>query len=218
MDGAFRSFEGFQWDEGNNNKNFIRHQVWNWECEQVFFNQPLLVLDDPGHSSVEKRWAAFGRTDSGRLLVIIFTRRSNLLRVISTRDMERANIMKNLKIKIPDFENEDQEREFWATHSPLEYFDIRKAQKGSFPNLKPSTKSVSIRLPEDMLIELKTLANKKDVPYQSLVKMLLARQIAIERESLSGGPKRSLKDSKAIATGIREASEGNITKIKMDEL
>ena len=87
MDSVFHSFEGFQWDEGNNNKNFIRHKVWNWECEQVFFNQPLLVLDDPGHSLVEKRWAALGQTDSGRLLVIIFTKRNNLLRVISARDM-----------------------------------------------------------------------------------------------------------------------------------
>jgi len=101
--------------------------------------------------------------------------------------------MKNIKMKIPNFENEDQEREFWATHSPLDYFDVRKFKKGSFPNLKPSTKSISIRLPEDMLVELKTLANKKDVPYQSLVKMLLARQIAIERESLSSGSKRSHK-------------------------
>ncbi len=101
--------------------------------------------------------------------------------------------MKNIKMKIPEFQNEDQEREFWATHSPLDYFDVLKPQKGSFPNLKPSTKSVSIRLPEDLLIELKTLANKKDVPYQSLVKMLLARQIVIERESLGGGLKRSQK-------------------------
>ena len=81
------ALKGSKWDEGNSNKNFIRHQVWNWECEQVFFNQPLLVLDDPGHSAVEKRWAAFGQTDSGRLLVIIFTKRSNLLRVISARDV-----------------------------------------------------------------------------------------------------------------------------------
>ena len=87
MDSVFHSFEGFQWDEGNSNKNLIRHRVWNWECEQVFFNQPLFVLDDPEHSLVEKRWAAFGQTDSGRLLIIIFTQRTNLLRVISARDM-----------------------------------------------------------------------------------------------------------------------------------
>jgi predicted DNA binding CopG/RHH family protein len=89
------------------------------------------------------------------------------------------------KMKIPNFKNEDEEREFWATHSPLDYFDSKKFKRGSFPNLKPSLKSISIRLPEDLLAELKTLANKKDVPYQSLVKIFLARQIDLERGSLS---------------------------------
>lgn len=93
--------------------------------------------------------------------------------------------MKNTKTKVPKFENEDQEREFWATHSPLDYFDSTHPKKRSFPNLKPSLKSVSIRLPEDLLNELKSLANKRDVPYQSLVKILLARQIALERRTNS---------------------------------
>ncbi len=61
---------------------------------------------------------------------------------------------------------------------------------GSFPNLKPSLKSISIRLPEDLLVELKTLANKRDVPYQSLAKLFLARQIVLERESLSSSFRR----------------------------
>ena len=65
---------------------------------------------------------------------------------------------------IPDFKNEDEEREFWATHSPLDYFDTKQFKKASFPKLKPSVKLISIRLPEDMLAELKTLANKKEVP------------------------------------------------------
>jgi len=90
--------------------------------------------------------------------------------------------MKKDKI-IADFKNEDEEREFWATHSPLDYFEIRDFKKASFPKLKPSVKSISIRLPEDMLAELKTLANKKDVPYQSLAKIYLARQISLERGS-----------------------------------
>ena len=85
---------------------------------------------------------------------------------------------------IPDFKNEDEEREFWATHSPLDYFDVKHSKRASFPKLKPSVKSISIRLPEDMLAELKILANKKDVPYQSLAKIYLARQISLERESL----------------------------------
>ena len=93
--------------------------------------------------------------------------------------------MKKMKTKMPNFKNEDEEREFWATHSPLDYFDSKKFKRGSFPNLKPSLKSISIRLPEDLLAELKTLANKKDVPYQSLAKIFLARQIVLEREFLS---------------------------------
>ena len=94
--------------------------------------------------------------------------------------------MKTTKIRIPEFKDEDQEREFWATHSPLDYFDSARPARGVFPNLKPSLKSVSIRLPEGMLMELKNLANKKDVPYQSLLKMFLAKQIALERESPIG--------------------------------
>ncbi|MFC1813079.1 BrnA antitoxin family protein [Thermodesulfobacteriota bacterium] len=93
--------------------------------------------------------------------------------------------MKKADKRIPKFKNEDEEREFWATHSPLDYFDAKKVKRASFPKLKPSLKSISIRLPEDMLAELKILANKKDVPYQSLAKIYLARQIALERGFLN---------------------------------
>jgi predicted DNA binding CopG/RHH family protein len=92
--------------------------------------------------------------------------------------------------KMPDFKNEDEEREFWATHSPLDFFDAKDFKKASFPNLKPSIKSISIRLPEDLLAELKILANKKDVPYQSLAKIFLAKQIVLERESLARSSRR----------------------------
>ena len=102
--------------------------------------------------------------------------------------------MKNTKTKVPKFDNEDQEREFWATHSPLDYFDSSRPEKGSFPNLKPSLKSVSIRLPEDLLNEPKNLANKRDVPYQSLVKILLARQIAVERRTNPAKPNKPRKN------------------------
>jgi len=80
---------GFQWDEGNINKNLYNHRVENWECEQVFFNEPLIILDDPKHSSSERRWAAFGKTDAGKLLTVIFTKRDSLIRVISARTMKR---------------------------------------------------------------------------------------------------------------------------------
>ncbi len=88
------------------------------------------------------------------------------------------------------FKNEDGEREFWATHSPLDYFNTKEFKRASFPKLKPSVKSISIRLPEDMLAELKTLANKKGVPYQSLAKIYLARQISLERGSLHMASKK----------------------------
>lgn len=105
MEDIFGSFVGFQWGRGNNNKNLVKHNVQNWECEQVFFNKPLLVLEDPGHSVAEKRWAAFGKTDSGRPLVVIFTKRGNLLRVISARDMN------NKERKFYE-ENENENAEF----------------------------------------------------------------------------------------------------------
>jgi uncharacterized DUF497 family protein len=79
---------GFDWDKVNIDKN-LNHGVQNWECEQVFFNEPLVVLDDPKHSIAEERSAAFGRTDGGRRLVVIFTMRGSKIRVISARDMNR---------------------------------------------------------------------------------------------------------------------------------
>ena len=89
MEKTFIHFVGFQWNQGNIDKNLIKHDVENWECEQVFFNKPLLVLDDPKHSISEKRWAAFGKTDADRLLIVIFTKRDNLIRVISAREMNK---------------------------------------------------------------------------------------------------------------------------------
>jgi len=87
---------------------------------------------------------------------------------------------KKKKKRMPKFNNEDQEREFWSTHSALDYLDISRAKRVTFPNLKPSVKTISIRLPEMMLEELKILANKRDVPYQSLLKMFLAERIQKE--------------------------------------
>ena len=88
--------------------------------------------------------------------------------------------MKKKNKRIPKFKNEEKEREFWATHSPLDYFDMSRSKKVFFPNLKPSVKTISLRLPEDMLAMLKQLANKRDVPYQSLLKVFLAERIEAE--------------------------------------
>jgi uncharacterized DUF497 family protein len=82
-------FTGFQWDEGNIHKNLYKHKVENWECEQIFFNEPLIILEDLKHSYAERRWAAFGKTDAGKLLTVIFAERDSLIRVISARKMNR---------------------------------------------------------------------------------------------------------------------------------
>ena len=84
--------------------------------------------------------------------------------------------MKTLK-KIPSFKNEKEEADFWSRHEADEYIDFSKSKKLSMPNLKPSTKNISIRLPEPLLQRLKIIANKKDVPYQSLIKVYLSEKV-----------------------------------------
>lgn len=78
---------------------------------------------------------------------------------------------------IPKFETEDEEREFWATHDSTDYVDWSQGRRVSMPNLKPSTKTISLRLPEALLENLKMLAHKRDVPYQSLLKIYLAERV-----------------------------------------
>lgn len=90
--------------------------------------------------------------------------------------------MKKLK-KLPIFANEDAEREFWANHDSTDYVDWSKAKKVIFPNLKLSTKSISLRLPESMINELKVTANKRDMPYQSLIKNFIAEKLRELRQS-----------------------------------
>jgi len=81
----------FQWDEGNRDKNWIKHGITQAECEQVFFNLPLLVFDDSRHSQNEERFYALGRTDAGKGLFIIFTYwDQSLIRIISARRMTKA--------------------------------------------------------------------------------------------------------------------------------
>ena len=81
------------------------------------------------------------------------------------------------KKKVPAFMNEEEERNFWAKADATDYIDWSKADKLVFPNLKPSTKTISLRLPEFIIDELKLLAHKRDVPYQSLIKMFLKDRI-----------------------------------------
>ncbi len=85
-----------------------------------------------------------------------------------------------MKKKIPKFKTEIQERKFWQNHDSVEYINWDEAEEVTLPRLKPSTKTISIRLPESLLEELKLLANKRDVPYQSLLKIFLSERIDSE--------------------------------------
>ena len=82
---------------------------------------------------------------------------------------------------IPTFRSEDEEREFWATHDTVDYIDWSQARWVTFPNLNPSTETISLRLPAALLDDLKILANRRDVPYQSLLKVFLAERLRFER-------------------------------------
>ncbi len=88
--------------------------------------------------------------------------------------------MKKKNNKIPKFKNEDEERDFWSKNDLTDYFDTEKEIDLDSSKLKPSTKSVTIRLPETLLMSLKELANKRDVPYQSLMKILLTQKVKEE--------------------------------------
>jgi len=79
-----------------------------------------------------------------------------------------------MKKRMPKLTSEERERDFWASHDPMEYLDWKKAKRVKLPNLKPSPKTISIRLPASMIEDLKVLANQRDVPYQSLLKVFLA--------------------------------------------
>lgn len=89
--------------------------------------------------------------------------------------------MSSTKKQIPKFRSEQAERDFWAGHDSTDYIDWQSAQRRRFPNLKPSLRTISLRLPVAMIEELKVLANHRDVPYQSLLKVFLAERLERER-------------------------------------
>ena len=95
-------------------------------------------------------------------------------------------MLKRKRLKaIPRFDSEAEERAFWEVHDTTDYVDWGRARVGVFPNLKPSTETISLRLPLGLLSELKILANKRDIPYQSLLKVFLAERIARESDAMS---------------------------------
>ena len=97
---------------------------------------------------------------------------------------------KKLK-SIPEFRTDEDAGAFWMTHDTTDYLDWSKARRVTFPNLRPSTATISLRLPQGLLNELRTLANERDVPYQSLLKVFLAERVAKERDR----PRRRLRAS-----------------------
>ncbi len=171
---------GFDWDDGNIYKNKAKHKVKWTSVEEIFFNEPLLIVEDFKHSQDECRCLALGVDDDGKKLSVVFTIREQKIRVISARPMskKRGVLIKKLK-EIPTFKTEEEERLFWEEHDAGDYFDLEQARKVRFPNLKKTTKSISIRLPVDMLEELKVKANAIDVPYQSYIKMILKKELEI---------------------------------------
>jgi predicted DNA binding CopG/RHH family protein len=86
---------------------------------------------------------------------------------------------------LPEFQSEDEEREFWATHDSTEYINWDEAEEVLMPNLKPSTRTISLRLSQMMLNELRVIANKRDIPYQSLIKLFLKERIDQELQHLA---------------------------------
>src|SRR3954451_529520 len=98
---------------------------------------------------------------------------------------ESGDRMKPRK-KIPTFKDEDAERDFWGKADSTEYIDWSKAQRITLPNFRPTLRTISLRRPESMIAELKLLANQREVPYQSLLKVFLADRINEERQSKNG--------------------------------
>ncbi len=111
---------------------------------------------------------------------------------------------------IPEFRSEAAEREFWETHDSTAYVDWSGAEVITFPNLKPSTETISLRLPAPLLADLKALANKRDVPYQSLLKVFLAERVAAEWHR--PGAARALSNKRLRPTKVRRASHKKTTK------
>jgi predicted DNA binding CopG/RHH family protein len=90
--------------------------------------------------------------------------------------------MRDMKKKLPEFKNEDDERKFWATADSTEYVDWQAGKRKNLVHLRPSLRTISLRLPVSMIEDLKVLANRRDVPYQSLLKVFLAERLARERQ------------------------------------
>ncbi len=157
------------------------------ECEEVFQDEKAQIFPDFRHSQREERKAVLGVTKQGKLLRISFTVRRKQIRVISARPIieKNGNCMAKGKKKkefvVPAFKNEDDERDFWDKVDLSDYFDKSDMRPVMFPNLKPTSASVSIRIPQYLLMRVKGRANALDVPYQSLMKQYIARGVSKDK-------------------------------------
>ena len=164
--------EGFHWDDANRRKNEEKHAVACGEAEEIFFRRPLCLLEDPAHSASEERVHAFGTTCAGRPLALTFTIRGKKIRIISARDQNRENSK--------TMDSKDKPK--WVARERANsnrHLDLKAARPApDMPRLKPSTATMNLRVPEALLFALKREANRRDVPYQSLVKILLDEKLA----------------------------------------
>lgn len=168
----------FEWDKGNLHKSYQKHGISQTEAEEIFEDENILIISDVKHTQKEKRMLAVGKTVLGRTLFAVYVVRKGKVRIISIRPMHQGRWlnMKKLK-KIPHFKNEEEENNFWQRVDSTEYVDWSKAEHWVFPNLKLSTKPITIRITESLLNRFKIKANKLDVPYQALMKQALAKGI-----------------------------------------
>lgn len=140
----------FEWDEGNSEKP-KKHGLTRTETEEAFFDDNKVIFTDWKHSAKEQRITLLGKTKRGQLLNIAYT--------------------------IRKFKNEDEEAEFWDSIDLSEYLEPSDFEKVSFPNLKPTTRSISIRIPEYLLNRVKEKANEINIPYQSLIKEYIKKGV-----------------------------------------
>ena len=172
----------FEWDSGNRQKNFIKHRVNDEECEEVFFDPEKKILRDTLHSGREERYIILGATQRLRILFVIFTVRNGSIRVISARDLnKKEKLSMKKKLKIPKFRSEHHERMFWSRVKLQDHFDARDFESVSFPNLKPSSRSIALRIPDFLLVRIKERAHELDIPYQSLIKEYIAKGVLSRR-------------------------------------
>jgi predicted DNA binding CopG/RHH family protein len=115
----------------------------------------------------------------------------------------------------PAFDSEAQERRFWETHDTTDHVDWDRARIAVFPDLKPSTETISLRLPAGLLAELKILANKRDVPYQSLMKVFLAERVAREREP-GAAPRLGNRAKAREASSLTRSTDARSRKARAD--